>query len=465
MPRGWATGLLFAVADMAMLGVAFTVAVVLWWYVDGRQFMLLDYMEQWPAMLVFLAAFAGAKLYPGVVTSPPEEFRRQALVSSLVFLVFGTATFLLKAGPHFSRAVFLISWGLSMMLLPAGRALVRRLFAHSDWYGYPVVVIGSGQSAAEVVRTLRMQPEIGLKPVILLHEDEHPPLEIEGVPVAHSDQQAMLLGRDRRIYCAVVAMSGVHPSRLTNLLESHLRHFRRIILVPDLPALSSLWVTGRDMGGMLGLEVDQRLLDPTRRVLKWIVELATLAVLVPFMLTASAVIAVLIKLDSKGPSVIGLQRVGQSGRVFKEWKFRTMVHNADEVLNQVLESDPARRSEWEETRKLRDDPRFTRIGRFLRRTSLDELPQVFNVLIGQMSLVGPRPITMEEADRYGKRFPLYLKVKPGITGLWQVSGRSNLAYPDRVKLDAFYVMNWSVWLDLFILMRTVWIVVAGRGAY
>ncbi|MCE9590343.1 MAG: undecaprenyl-phosphate galactose phosphotransferase WbaP [Planctomycetes bacterium] len=463
-PRGWLTGLVFAVADLCVMSVAFGAAVVAWYLVE-HQYELSEYWELWPCVLVFPVAFAGAKLYPGVITSPPEEFRRQSLVVTLVFLVFGTATFLAKAGPSYSRAVFLITWVLSVVLLPAGRAMVRRFFAHRSWYGYPVAVIGSGESATAVVNTLRSQPEIGLKPVVLLHEGEQPPDDIEGVPIASSDRLAMMLGRDKRIHCAVVAMSGVHPARLTTLIESHLRHFRRIILVPDLPALSTLWVTGRDIGGMLGLEVDQRLLDPTRLVLKWIVEAATLTVLVPFMLLASAMIAVLIRIDSRGPLLIGLQRVGRGGRVFREWKFRTMVADADEVLRRALEADPTRRTEWEQTRKLRDDPRLTRVGRFLRRTSLDELPQVFNVLIGQMSLVGPRPITVEEADRYGTRFPLYMKVKPGITGLWQISGRSNLTYPERVKLDAYYVLNWSVWLDAYILIRTVWIVLAGRGAY
>lgn len=203
----------------------------------------------------------------------------------------------------------------------------------------------------------------------------------------------------------------------------------------------------------------------THRVLKSLVEIVSLLLLAPFMLLAAVLISVMIRLDSVGPVVIGLPRVGRGGRLFRQWKFRTMTTDADERLHELLATDPARREEWECTRKLHDDPRLTRVGRLLRRTSLDELPQMFNVLVGEMSLIGPRPIAPDEVDRYGSKLPLYLTVRPGLTGLWQVSGRSDLTYPQRVALDTHYVLNWSIKLDLLIVFRTVWIVLTGRGAY
>jgi undecaprenyl-phosphate galactose phosphotransferase len=146
-------------------------------------------------------------------------------------------------------------------------------------------------------------------------------------------------------------------------------------------------------------------------------------------------------------------------------KFRSMVPDADEILKRRLDDDPDARTEWEQGFKLKDDPRITPIGAFLRRTSLDELPQLWNVLKGEMSLVGPRPIIEEELERYGDQVGYYLETRPGITGLWQISGRNNTSYDDRVALDSWYVRNWSLWYDLVILVKTINVVVKGQGAY
>ena len=158
-------------------------------------------------------------------------------------------------------------------------------------------------------------------------------------------------------------------------------------------------------------------------------------------------------------------RIGRDGHYFKAWKFRTMQQNAEQILAHYLQLHPELKSSWEQDHKLKDDPRITRVGRVLRRTSLDELPQLWNVLRGEMSMVGPRPIVDEEVWRYAERFKLYLKVSPGITGLWQVSGRNDTTYEERVNLDAYYVRNWSVWLDIYIMARTIWVVIVGDGAY
>ncbi len=185
-----------------------------------------------------------------------------------------------------------------------------------------------------------------------------------------------------------------------------------------------------------------------------------LAVLPAFLL-----IAVLIRCTSQGPVLYCQRRIGKGGRFFSLWKFRTMVANADEVLERCLSEDEALRHEWEAEHKLRRDPRITAVGRFLRKTSLDELPQVWNVLRGEMSIVGPRPIVTAEVCKYASAFEDYIQVRPGITGLWQVSGRNTLPYDQRVQLDTFYVHNWSLGLDLHILRRTAKVVLDGEGAY
>lgn len=167
----------------------------------------------------------------------------------------------------------------------------------------------------------------------------------------------------------------------------------------------------------------------------------------------------------KGPVFFGHTRIGQDGRSFKCWKFRSMVTNAQEILQELLKNDPAAKAEYEKDFKLKDDPRITKIGNFLRKSSLDEIPQLYNVLCGEMSLVGPRPIVEAEKKYYGDDFAYYAAVKPGITGLWQVSGRSDTGYEQRVALDKLYVSQWSVWKDIVILFKTVYVVATGKGAY
>jgi Undecaprenyl-phosphate galactose phosphotransferase WbaP len=183
------------------------------------------------------------------------------------------------------------------------------------------------------------------------------------------------------------------------------------------------------------------------------------------VLPLAVVVAVLIKVESRGPVFYRHSRIGREGRRIAIWKFRTMAANADRVLDHYLRAHPEMAAEWRRDRKLRHDPRVTRLGRFLRRTSLDELPQLLNVFRGDMSLVGPRPIVTEEIEKYSEAYRLYTRVRPGLTGLWQVSGRNDTSYEERVALDTYYVRNWSPWLDVYLLARTVTAVLARAGAY
>lgn len=178
------------------------------------------------------------------------------------------------------------------------------------------------------------------------------------------------------------------------------------------------------------------------------------------------IIWAMVLLTTGGPAIYQHTRVGRGGREFKCLKFRSMVVNSDQVLRELLENDPAAKAEWQATFKLKDDPRITKFGRFIRKTSLDELPQFWNVLKGDMSLVGPRPVVRKELEQhYGLYAPLYGTVRPGITGPWQVSGRSDLSYPQRVALDAAYVHSRTFWGDVGLVLKTVKVFVSHRGSY
>jgi len=201
------------------------------------------------------------------------------------------------------------------------------------------------------------------------------------------------------------------------------------------------------------------------RVVKRVLDILLVILALPVLVPALLIVTLVVKLTSPGPAFFSHRRICRDGAFFSMWKFRTMCVDSSDVLEQYLSRHPGARSEWTRTHKLRHDPRITSVGLFLRRFSLDELPQVWNVLRGQMSLVGPRPIVAAEVEKYADSFDFYCRVKPGVTGLWQVSGRSELTYDERVALDRRYVTRWSLFFDLKILLRTFKSVVNRDGAY
>lgn len=208
---------------------------------------------------------------------------------------------------------------------------------------------------------------------------------------------------------------------------------------------------------------------PTNRIqyflLKRIMDIVIVCAMLPCILPLCLIAAAIVRLSSPGPILYCHKRVGRFGREFSVWKFRSMYVNANEILQQYLEDNSDARREWGETRKLREDPRVTKLGGFLRKTSLDELPQLINVLMGSMSLVGPRPIVTAEKARFGDAYFFYTSAKPGLSGLWQVSGRSALSYEERIALDESYVRNWSLIQDFKILWRTAGAVWGSKGAF
>jgi Undecaprenyl-phosphate galactose phosphotransferase WbaP len=237
------------------------------------------------------------------------------------------------------------------------------------------------------------------------------------------------------------------------------------VLIPDFFGITNIWMSVRDFGGILGLATSQKLKMFWNLGIKRFIDLSFVIVGGIIVLPWLLIFALLVKISSPGPVLYGHTRLGLNGRQFKAYKFRSMVVDAEEQLEIMLESNPKIREEWEATHKLKNDPRVTAIGRFLRRTSFDEFPQLINILKGEMSLVGPRPVVKDEVEKYGEDFDRIFSVKPGLTGLWQVSGRSDTNYAERVAFDTYYLQSWSVWLDLWILYKTFGVVLRGKGAY
>ncbi|HDO6825933.1 TPA: undecaprenyl-phosphate galactose phosphotransferase WbaP, partial [Klebsiella pneumoniae] len=265
----------------------------------------------------------------------------------------------------------------------------------------------------------------------------------------------------------IVAVESNQSEMRNNWLRNFMIKGYRYVSV--IPTLRGMPLDSTDMSFIFSHEVmifrvQQNLAKLSSRILKRIFDIigaiSIIIVLSPLLLY----ISLKVKKDG-GPAIYGHERIGKGGVSFKCLKFRSMVMNSKEVLEELLIRDPMAKKEWDETFKLKNDPRVTKIGGVLRRTSLDELPQLFNVLKGEMSLVGPRPIITAELERYNEEVDYYLLSKPGMTGLWQVSGRSDVDYETRVYLDAWYVKNWSMWNDIAILFKTIGVVLKKDGAY
>jgi lipopolysaccharide/colanic/teichoic acid biosynthesis glycosyltransferase len=287
--------------------------------------------------------------------------------------------------------------------------------------------------------------------------------EVEGVPVVGDLSLAPVLAQRLKIPYAVLAMPGVDSPKLLQIVERVGGKFSHLLVIPDLFGFATLGVPAKSLGGILGVEVRQQLLLPGPRLAKRVMDVALtgfgILVILPFLL----LVALLIKLDSKGPVFYTQKRLGRDGEHFKAYKFRTMHGDGEERLKALLDDNPELRAEYEIYHKLRKDPRVTRIGRFLRKFSFDEFPQLLNVVKGDMSLVGPRPYIERELTEMGGKEKIILRAPPGMTGMWQVSDRNATSFAQRVQIDVYYVRNWSPWLDVHILAKTVGVVLKGSG--
>ena len=444
--------------DMAVLSICL-VTVVLGRYVFGGHFSPRLYLSlAWTPLL-----YAGIALLTRVYThlqTPPEAIKKISGALSFFFLVTALFFFLTHESATYSRSIFLMSWGLSLLAVPLTRRAVRSRYPCIFAWRAPCVVIGEAEAAADMVRRIEENPYSGLEVVAV---------SVAGatggdftVPVVPFDKLPALATANPHCYAVLL----LDPCRLwppADAMERLSFHFRHVLLrSPQLDQIST-WTRGVSLSGLTLLTCHFKLLDPWRMRFKRAFDIvfcltAGLAIL-PFLILLS----ILIRLDSPGPAFFTQRRVGRGGRHFHIFKFRTMRSDAEAYLARLLRENPGLARQWEENQKMMEDPRITKMGRWLRATSIDELPQLINVLLGQMSLVGPRPIVDAEVARYGRDYGTYRHVRPGITGLWQISGRNRVDYDQRVLLDVAYVRNWSIYMDLWILGRTVFEVLQRGG--
>jgi undecaprenyl-phosphate galactose phosphotransferase len=355
----------------------------------------------------------------------------------------------------------------AFIFLVIGRYIIKKVLNHMRLLQLPVLVMGAGETAALILDYLKKDTGLGYEFIGFLEDNTPNPVVAAMLPQLGTFGEAEDVIRKTGVQHIMVIAPGLHNKEIQTIVYRLQPLVKKVAFIPDMGnmPLATLDMESLIDGHIVTFSFRNNLSRWYNRFVKRVFDLVCTLVGVICLLPVLAGIAFWIYTDSPGPVIFKHRRIGRNGKEFSCYKFRTMCVDADVKLKKLLETDPQARAEWETEFKLKNDPRITKSGAFLRKTSLDELPQLFNVLKGDMSLVGPRPIIREEISRYGKYIEDFYMVRPGITGMWQTSGRNDVTYDERVQMDTWYVRNWNVWFDIVLIWRTIKVVAGKKGAY
>ena len=366
-----------------------------------------------------------------------------------------------------ARSFFIVFWLILLITLYIERLDISLWLKHSHHLYEDVIFVGAGKTAERALHYF--QDDLGYRYHVIGFLDDKP---ISNKITAKYSLlgkvcDAEKIVKNSSIQNVIITAPGMERDKLQQLITTVQPHVRNLSYVPDLIGTPMMGVEAQVLftEEILMLHLRNNLAMRRNKIYKRIFDLVCTICGGLLILPIIAIVALLVAIDNKGNVIFAHRRIGKDGKEFPCYKFQSMVPNAQEILQDYLAKNPEARKEWEESFKLTNDPRVTKLGGFLRKTSLDELPQLWNVIRGDMSLVGPRPIVKKEIERYGEYFREYAMVLPGITGMWQASGRSDTTYEERVAMDTWYVRNWSVWLDIMYLAKTFTAVLFGKGAY
>ncbi len=405
---------------------------------------------------IYLFFYFYFKLFHSRMVSSNESYliiKANVLALITIFSII----FLLKESDDYSRfyvLVFFIFNG----LIPISLYVIKRRMMILPWLREDIVVVCDASGYKNIKQWFTKDNAFGFDVTNYIFIDNKQ---------KNIDNELSIILNTYSFQTAVVAIDDYSIQQTFYYMEYLQHHVNRVVVLPrmaKIPLINAEVFTSINHRG-LAFSTRNNLLNPVDKTFKMIFDLLMTAMLMILFFPVLLLLYIVVFVTTKGKPIFKHERIGKGGKPFAIYKFRTMHTNADELLEKLLQSDPAIREEWEKEFKLKNDPRITKVGMFLRKTSLDELPQLINVIKGEMSLVGPRPIVYDEVEKYGKYFTYFKAVKPGITGLWQISGRNDVDYDERVQLDTWYVRNWSIEQDLIILMKTIVTVLLKKGSY
>lgn len=355
----------------------------------------------------------------------------------------------------------------SFVFLVIERYVVKRILIRMKLLQLPVLIMGAGKTAALMLEYFKRDTGVGYEFIGYLEDNTPDPRVAAMIPHLGTFRDAEHVIQVTGVQHVMVIAPGLKNDAIQDIVYRVQPLVKKVAFIPDMGSLPLATLETNPLidGRIISISFRNNLSQWYNRAIKRIFDLVCTIIgiicLSPFFLA----VALWIRLDSPGPIIFKHRRIGRNGKEFNCYKFRSMCVDADVKLKELLERDPEARKEWETEFKLKNDPRVTRSGAFLRKTSLDELPQLFNVLTGDMSLVGPRPIIRDEIKKYGAFIKDFYMVRPGVTGMWQTSGRSDTTYDERVQMDTWYVRNWNVWFDIVLIWRTIAVVLKHKGAY
>jgi len=484
--RGVVSQILFTLGiagiDIAAFTGAFVLAVQLRYFL-GVQFEIIPdfmgdtmhFLDLYFMPILFLIIFSYEGLYTKRLPFIDEvrEIIKAIFILTVVFFAIVTVGKILHL---ISRMTILLMVPLSITLIVFARYWGKLLLYKLNLGNQNLLIFGQASESLQIFQELSQEKILGYRfvgfvPINKSEQTRFVDLKKASKKMLHqigNTSEIFSLIHSRKIDCVLFACPSADRQMSNRWIANLHRHVKHVLIIPEMNSGSVL------NSELFHLFVNQLFLIKMRNSLKeWPARLSKMALdwiitisLAPFYLPILFIIALAVKTTSAGPAFFTQKRVGKGGRIIRVYKFRSMYADAEARLEELLKKNPQARKEWKINFKLKNDPRITPIGSFLRKTSLDELPQLFNVLKGEMSLVGPRPVTETELNtRYKEKKEFYLLVRPGITGLWQVSGRSDVSYEQRVNMDTWYVFNWSPWIDLVIFYKTIGVVLKKRGAY
>ncbi|MCP2605290.1 undecaprenyl-phosphate galactose phosphotransferase WbaP [Candidatus Aminicenantes bacterium AH-873-B07] len=425
-----------------------------------------NHLEHFYMFIIWIIIFTYEKLYTKRY-SFWDETRLLLKSTTISFSLIMIAVFITRQYAKFSRTIIILAWLLSFVFLPIFRFIIKTTLIKLNLWRKKVIIIGHSKTVSSIIKAIRDNRTLGYEVIgCLTSKNNSKVSSISGVKILGNINEIEKWKQKTGFEDIIISLPNLSSDKMIGLLKRCEQISDTIRYVPRTGELITAGVEIENIGKTLSLSVKKNLAKPWNILIKNIFELSLALILVILTIPLFIVISLAIKIDSKGPIFFMQERFGKRGKKIKLIKFRSMYEDADLRLKKYLNENPLARKEWRKFKKLKTfDPRVTRVGKFLRKHSLDELPQLLNVLKGEMSLVGPRPYLMEEIKEIGSVRSILLQVKPGITGLWQISGRSLLPFKERLNLDEYYIRNWSFWLDIIILIKTVKVLMSGEGAY
>ena len=426
------------------------------------------FLKIWWVSLFLIFIFLVKGLYSKRLSFWDEA--KEIFISGFFTVILSFSVIYLTKKAEFPRSILFFYFVFVITILPVSRNYFKIFLAKIGLFKSNIVILGANETGKLVAKALVDDKELGFNIVGFLDHSASGEIKVNGsfYPVLGKINDFDSVIKKNNVDGAVIALPYLSEEELEKLAANVQKFVRKLYLVPKMKRVS---ISNAELyhlfdEQMFLLKIHNNLQYARNKFFKTLFDIILALAITPFLIPLIFLIGLIIKLDSDGPVFFTHERVGKDGKKIKVFKFRTMYKDAQERLAKILKEDEEAKKEWERYFKLKNDPRITRVGNILRKTSLDELPQIFNVLKGEMSFVGPRPVVEEEIKMYYKDYAkFYYMVKPGITGLWQISGRNDVDYDNRVKLDTWYVLNWSLWLDIMILFKTVSVVLTKKGAY